>query len=140
MTVDRELLKRAAVGLLDAVAVEHGLGHQSSKANRYVLTSRDGTEVELMFEKNESSPANIWCLQSAAGTSLVSKLEPKSSPASKLRSETGKDGKLSYARHSALEHISQLGEADLVCFAPKTLQEFGQIIDRLLSVTRSDIR
>lgn len=139
MSADRSLMKLAAVGLLDAIGVEHELGHQSSKANRYILTSRDDTRIEIMIEKNEDSPLNLWCLQSAAGATLIVDLKPKVSPAAKLRRKRGKDGELLYGRHSALENMQQLGEADLICFAPETLQEFGQIIDRLRNVTALDL-
>jgi len=136
---DRGLLKRAIVGLLDVVAEEHPLGHQDSKAARYFLTTRSGATVEIMFEKNETSPPNLWCLDAAAGSSLISELDPSPSPRSDLWTKRGKSGKLLYGRHSALERMPQLGEADLVYFAPKTFQEVGKIIDRLLAVTAADL-
>jgi hypothetical protein len=36
--------------------------------------------------------------------------------------------------------MPQLGEADLACFAPATLQAVGKIMDRLLDVTAADLR
>ena len=48
-------------------------------------------------------------------------------------------GNLLYGRHSALEHTPHLGVADLVCFAPDTFQEVGEIIDQLLAVTAADL-
>jgi hypothetical protein len=35
--------------------------------------------------------------------------------------------------------MPQLGEADLVFFAPETFQEGGEIMDRLLSATGADL-
>jgi hypothetical protein len=136
---DRQLLKEGAVGLLTAIAEEHSLGHQSSKAARFVLTLHHGLKVEIMFEKNMTSPPNLWCLEKAAGPALIAKLKPKPSPASKLRTSHGPDGKVQYGRHSSLERMDQLGEADLVCFAPESFTEIGEIIDRLRSVTASDL-
>lgn len=64
-------IKRAILRLLDAVSDEHPLGHQPSKAARYVLLSRHAARVEIMFEKNADSPLNLWCRESAAGAALV---------------------------------------------------------------------
>lgn len=139
MMEDRQLLKDGAVGLLTAIAEEHPLGHQPGKAARFVLTSRHGVKVEIMFEKDEESPPNLWCLEKAAGPALIARLKPKPSPASKLRTSRGANGKFRYGRHSSLERMDQLGEADLVCFAPEFFAEIGEIIDRLRSVTASDL-
>jgi hypothetical protein len=139
MTSDRAFLKKAIVALLDAIAQEQSPGHQESKAGRYVLISNDGTPVEVMFEKNKNAPPNIWCLERAAGAALMRSVPCRRSPASDLRAARGKDGELLYGRHSALERMQQLGEADLVCFAPETLAHVGQIIDRLRSVTAADL-
>jgi hypothetical protein len=139
MTEDRQFIKDAAVGLLGAVAQEHRLGHQPSKAARFVLTSQHGTNVEIMLEKDERSPPNLWCLEKAAGAALIGKLRPRPSPARLLRTSLGPDGKPRYGRHSSLERMDQLGEADLVCFAPRSLAELGEIIDRLRSVTAADL-
>jgi hypothetical protein len=43
----------------------------------------------------------------------------------------GRDGKLNYGRHSALEKMPELGGADLVYFAPKDFTELGIILDYL---------
>jgi hypothetical protein len=136
---DRQLLKDGAVGLLTAIAEEHPLGHQPSKAARFILTSRHGVKVEIMFEKNMTVPPNLWCLEKAAGPALVTKLKPKRSPASALRTSRRADGTIQYGRHSSLERMDQLGDADLVYFAPKSFAEIGEIIDRLRNVTPSDI-
>jgi len=139
MTGDRQFIKDAAVALLGAIAKEPTLGHQAVKAARFVLTSRPGVDVEIMFDKNPKRPPNLWCLEKAAGAMLIGMLRPKRSPASLLRKRIGKDGKAEYGRHSALEPMAQLGDADLVCFAPQSLADLGAIIDRLRSVTAADL-
>lgn len=139
MIEDRDRLKSSLMALLDCIAAEHPLEHQDSKAQRYVLTSRHAQPIEIMFEKNDKSPPNLWCLTAAAGAGLQAEVPNKSSLSSKLRSEIGKKGTLQYGRHSALEHMPQLGEADLTCFAPTSFQQIGQIVDRLLNVTAADL-
>lgn len=139
MTVDRKVIKDATIGLLSAIAQEHPLGHQPNKAARFTLKSQHGVNVEVMFEKDDHSPPNLWCLEKAAGAALVSKLRPRSSPARLLRTTLGSDGRPQYGRHSSLERMKQLGDADLVCFSPQSLAELGEIIDRLRSVTAADL-
>ena len=58
--IDLTNLKRAIVMRLDCEAKEHSKGHQKSYANRYSMRSSDGALIELMFEKGEKSPANLW--------------------------------------------------------------------------------
>lgn len=139
MTEERQFLKEAAVGLLGAVAKEHPLGHQASKAARFLLKSRHGIDVEIMFEKNGGSPPNLWCLEKAAGAALTGKLRAKLLPAHLLRTSSGPDGKPQYGRHSSLEQMDQLGDTDLVRFAPESLAELGEIIDRLRNVSASEL-
>lgn len=127
---DRALIKTAAVALLDTLGKPHPLGHQSSKARRYVLSVPGGAPLEVMFEQNPESPPNLWVLASA-----VAGLTGRPSPAAKLRSEIGKDGQPNYGRHSALEKMPQLGEADLLCLAPSSLAELGQILDQLVAAS-----
>lgn len=127
---DRALIKAAATALLDTLGETHPLGHQASKARRYVLSVPGGTPLEVMFEQNPESPPNLWVLATAAAG-----LTGKPSPAAKLRSEIGKDGQPNYGRHSALEKMPQLGEADLLCLAPSSLAELGEILDHLLATS-----
>ena len=134
MNTDRAFLKKAILGLLASVAEERSPGHQEIKADRYVLISKDGIPVEIMFEKNDDAPPNLWCLERAAGEALIAALAPKRSPKVELWKKPDQ-----YGRHSALRVMPQLGEADLVCFNPGTLAQVGQIIDRLRSVTAADL-
>ena len=98
MSLDRTTLKAAAVALLDSLATEHPLGHQESKARRYILEAPGGTPLEIMFEQDEDSSANLWAHATAAGA-LVGRGNSK--PASDLWTKTGKNGPL-YGRHSSL--------------------------------------
>ena len=139
MTDDRDFLKAAVLAVLDATADEHAERHQASKAARYVLVSRHGVRVEIMFEKNPDSPANLWCLKTAAGSALIAAQRPTLSTASVLWTKRGKDGDLLYGRHSALERMGQLGGADLVCFKLTSMTYFGQIIDHLRDVTPAEL-
>ena len=130
MSTDRATIKSAAVALLDVLGEEHALKHQESKARRYTLTSPGGAPVEVMFEQNPESPPNLWVHAKAAMC-----LSGKPSPAAKLWTKCSKGGELLYGRHSALEKMPQLGDADLVCLAPTSVAELGEIIDQLLAAS-----
>ena len=67
MSLDKETLKVAAVALLDSLSEQHPLGHQNSKARRYVLLASGGTPLEVMFEQDAKSSANLWVHAKAAG-------------------------------------------------------------------------
>ena len=62
-TIDLKVLKNAIVLQLDREGEEHSKGHQDKFANRYTMRSSEGALVELMFEKGEKSPANLWVKQ-----------------------------------------------------------------------------
>lgn len=135
MSVDRLTLKSAAAALLDSLATEHPLGHQASKARRYILQAPGGTPLKIMFEQDEGSSANLWVHAATAGT-LASRGTPK--PASDLWAKTGKAGPL-YGRHSSLRPMPQLGDADLICFTPTKLAELGEILDQLIAASAARI-
>ena len=132
MSVDRTHLKSAIAAMLDVLATEHSLGHQEAYARRYVLTTRSGKRIELMFEQSPKSPANIWVEVSVAGSLTASGTKHRLSPASALYAKPGKGGDPQYGRHSALEMMPALGKADLICMQPGTLAEAGAILDHLL--------
>lgn len=132
MTVERATIRQAIASLLDVTGDEHTLGHQASKARRYIVSSAGGQQHEVMFEQNSKSPPNIWITVEAAGPLVGGGISQKQSPAASLRMTTGTTGKINYGRHSALEPMPELGDADLVCFAPKSLAEVGAILDQLL--------
>lgn len=136
MRLERETLKAAAVALLDSLAEKHPLGHQNTKARRYVLRAPGGTPLEIMFEQDAKSSANLWVHARATGPLAI---KGKSKPASALWTKTGKDGAPLYGRHSALEKMPQLGSSDLICFVPETLTDLGAILDQVLSASAARI-
>ncbi|MGN6306795.1 MAG: hypothetical protein ACTHNH_18390 [Mesorhizobium sp.] len=117
---------------MDALAAPHPLGHQQSKANRYVLPTRGGSHIELMLEKNEGVPLNIWVEKRHATKFMGGTIPCRESPASGLWASMGKNGNPNYGRHSALEHMSALSNADLLCLAPRNLEELGKMLDHLV--------
>jgi len=124
----RAELKNAIIARLDAVCEMHSLGHQASKARRYVFRGSNGATAELMFEQNDSVPANLWVLDSQVVSVVDNQIQSRRSPAAELYKKTGKNGNKLYGRHSALERMQQLGRADLICF---NLQSIAQL-DRIL--------
>lgn len=128
----RDQLKVAAEGLLGALAAPHPLGHQQSKASRYILATRRSFDIELMIEKNEGVPLNIWVEKRQAGKFVGGTVPCRESLALKLWTSIGKDGQPNYGRHSALEKMPALGNADLLCLAPRNLEELGRILDHLV--------
>ncbi len=132
MPVDRSHLKTAIAAMLDALAAEHPLGHQDAYARRYILTTRSGKRVEVMFEQSSKTPANLSIETRIAGALSTGAIKQRPSPASALYATPGKSGAPQYGRHSALEKMPDLGMADLTCLQPETLAEAGEIIDWLL--------
>jgi hypothetical protein len=130
--LNRAQLKSAAEAILDRLADEHPLGHQASKAGRYVLRTTGGSSIELMIEKNDTAPLNLWVERRHAEAFVGGAISCKPSPASSLRRTIGKDGRPNYGRHSALERMPVLGEADLLCIAPRSLEELGKLLDHLM--------
>ncbi len=128
----RKTLQDAAVALLESLAVAHPMGHQEKKANRYVLERKDGTTLEIMFEKNEESPPNIWTEDRFLRPFIGSSINCKPSPAALLYAKIGAGGKLLYGRHSSLRNMPRLGMADLIYATPRNLQELGRILDQLM--------
>lgn len=56
----RAALKQACLEVLEAACVMHPAGHQTKLAARYVLITKDGERIALMFEKGPNSSANLW--------------------------------------------------------------------------------
>jgi len=134
MPVDRSHLKSAMAAILDVLAEEHTVGHQDAYARRYILTTRSGRRIELMFEQSPKTPANLWIQSCVAGPLTTSGIKQRESLASSLYSAIGKNGDAHYGRHSALEKMPSLGKTDLICFQPESLAEAGRILDQLLAV------
>lgn len=135
-TIDLKVLKNAIVLQLDREGEEHSKGRQDKFANRYTMRSSEGALVELMFEKGEKSPANLWVKQCFVLELLEGDIPFTLSPASKLNQKVGRSGEVLYGRHSALKHMMQLGNADLVCFALRSMEDLKQILLVLKRVTK----
>ena len=130
MTKDE--LRRAILHRLDEVAVEHPAGHQGVYAARYLMRTRQGGSVELMFQKGLNSPPNLWVVERFVAELLDDEtFEFRRSPASALFTTKGKDGEPNYGRHSALKTMTQLSHADLVCIRLSTLGELDRIIQHI---------
>ncbi|WP_114011724.1 exonuclease domain-containing protein [Cohaesibacter intestini] len=114
----RMQLKAQIVQMLDAVAIEHPSGHQKTYANRYVLKASHGRPIEIMFEKGENTPANLWVL-----SRFVSSIEDGSIPFVSSKAGSG--------RHSALNTMSQLSHGDLTRFRLESVQDFRRIMSAL---------
>lgn len=135
MSTDRTVIKSAAVALLDALCEEHPVKHQDSKARRYMLVAPGGLPLEVMFERGPESRPNLWVLANVAGHLVGGAIPQTLSPGSKLWSKLGSDGQPVYGRHSALMKMPQLADADLICFAPDSLAQLGEILDQLLAAS-----
>lgn len=135
MSPDRALIKSAAIALFDAVGEMLPLGHQASKARRYVIAAPGAAPIELMFEQDAKSPPNVWITAETAGPLIGGTIQQAPSPASMLWTKTGKGGARLYGRHSALEKMSELGEADLIRLTPANLAQLGAILDQVLAAS-----
>lgn len=122
--------KKQIERLLDQAGREHRSKHQGVYANRYIIQVMGGVPFELMFEKGAKTPPNIWCLAKIADH--VTGVECEIDRADRLRQVPGQ-----YGRHSALEHMSQLANADLAKFLPKTLTEVRAIIDAIKTLSEN---
>ncbi len=122
--------KKQIERLLDQAGREHRSKHQGVYANRYVLQVMGGIPFEVMYEKGAKTPPNIWCLAKIADH--VTGVECEIDRAHRLRQIPGQ-----YGRHSALEHMSQLDNADLAKFVPKTLTEVRAIIDTIKALSEN---
>ncbi|KAA1233647.1 hypothetical protein FHL81_19890 [Agrobacterium tumefaciens] len=122
--------KKQVEKLLDQAGREHASKHQPSKANRYVIGVTGGFPFQVMYEKGAKTPPNIWCLANVADH--VTGVECEIDRADRLRQAPGQ-----YGRHSALEQMPQLANADLAKFVPKTLTEVRAIIDTIKALSEN---
>lgn len=99
-TVNPEIEKliKELLDLFDTFAVGHSVGHQPDKLNRYAI---EGSGLCFAFEKNYSSPANIWCPIKVKD--FVSGVKNKESPSSELWKFYNAKGELMYGRHGGLK-------------------------------------
>ncbi|WP_240661612.1 hypothetical protein [Nioella ostreopsis] len=128
----REDLKRACLNRLEEIAMEHPLGHQGKLAARYLLRRLDGDVIEIMFEKGPRSPANLWVGERFMRSLVDGPIPFRLSPARTLFAARTSDGRTLYGRHSALRPMRQLGTADLVCFALRSLADLELVLQALI--------
>jgi len=112
----RAALKQACLEVLDTACVMHPAGHQMKLAARYVLITKDGDRIALMFDKGPNSPANLWMLAAHAARIEHLGLPRRDYPAAELYAGTDDRGRPVYGRHSALRQMRELANADLVRF------------------------
>ncbi|KAB2744596.1 hypothetical protein [Brucella anthropi] len=122
--------KKQVEKMLDQAGREHRSRHQGVYANRYVIHVTGGVPFEVMYEKGAETPPNIWCLAKIADH--VTGVDCEINCADRLRQTP-----VQYGRHSALEHMPQLANADLVKFAPKTLTEVRVIINAIKGLSEN---
>lgn len=120
--------KKQVEKLLDQAGREHRSRHQGAYANRYVIQAMGGAPFEVVYEKGKTSPPNIWCLAKVADH--VSGVDCEIDSADRLWAKPGE-----YGRHSALQQMNQLENADLAKFVPKTLSDVRAIIDAIKSLS-----
>ncbi|MAM08906.1 MAG: hypothetical protein CML23_00290 [Rhizobiaceae bacterium] len=125
--------KKQIERLLDQAGREHRAKHQGVYANRYVIHVTGGVPFDVMYEKGAKTPPNIWCLAKVADH--VSGVECEIDSADRLRRIPGQ-----YGRHSALEKMPQLANADLAKFVPKTLTDVRTIIDAIKSLSENSVK
>ncbi|MFD1521525.1 hypothetical protein [Pseudonocardia yunnanensis] len=108
--------------------VRHGaLGRDNVKMSDW----RTGNGIVFAYE-NETG--KLWTPGDPALRALTATVSSVVYPAAKLWTGTGRDGTPLYGRHSALRSIHELGEADLIRFAPATMAEAARILNTLLSM------
>jgi hypothetical protein len=142
LSLDREALKRVALEILNEIGSAHPIGHQPVKVARYVIAvpRGKGAEIEVMFEKDPADPPHFWITEEAAGILAGGSIKQTKYPSGDLRKERGKDGTPLYGRHSALEKMPQLGEADLIRFTPDNVSELGAIIGQIVAASIAGLR
>lgn len=133
----RAELKAACLALLDTVAMEHPAGH-GKLAARYILRSQNDDRIELMFERDAKSRANLWLARDRAGDLLNTGIEFRAYPASDLYQATEPGGKTSYGRHAALRSMRDLANADLVRFTIERAEQMEALLANLTSDVASN--
>ena len=129
MTISREALKSACTLELDARGERHP-AESNFYSGRYVLETYSG-RVALMLEKGSKGPAHIW-LPSRVTAHLASPTgREKSYPASELWTKMNQDGELTYGRHSGLQAMPELENANLTRITLETVQELRDILSDL---------
>lgn len=128
--------KNELLALFDTFAVEHSSGHQPVKLNRYAI---EGSGLCFAFEKNYSSPANIWCpIKVKDFVSGVKK--NRESPSSELWKFYNAKGELMYGRHGGLKKMKELRDADLIVFSTETSEEGKRVVEAIKKAAAAGIK
>lgn len=127
----RAELKAACLALLDQQCVEHPAGHQSKLAARYILVSRSGERIPIMFEKAPNLAAQLW-LRAEHALRLGKVLgETRSYLANALYSEKDEKGRPIYGRHAALKAMRDMANANLVRLEIEQIEQLEQVIEAI---------
>lgn len=126
----RDDMKAACIAVLDEAALEHPAGHTGS-VGRYVLRSKVGDRIEILFEKRGKGRSKLWIAQQHAGALLDAGMELRTYPASDIYKSSEDGGHLSYGRHSALKSMRGLANADLVRFTINQVEQVEVILAKL---------
>lgn len=128
---DRKALKNSCLELLDSVAVEHPAGHQFKLAARYVIISRAGERIGLMFEKHESVPAQIWLARHFGKGLLGCEIPVREYNAEQLYAISDAEIEPAYGRHAALKSMRDLANVDLLRFTVESRAQLERIVSHL---------
>jgi len=94
--------------------------------------ARTPARIEIMFEKSQSRPANLWIDRRHAGQLLSAGIDFREYPAA--ATDLIVDGKPRYSRHSALAPMRGLRDADLVRFRLDAPEHIRTVISGLMSL------
>lgn len=130
-TYKRDDLKRACLAALDAAAVEHPARHQGKLAARYVLHTRRGAVLDLMFDKGPKTPAHLWVIREAGEAMIDTGIRYRLSLATDTYATLDAEGRPRYGRHSALKSMRKLANAALICFTIEREAEIQRLLERL---------
>lgn len=128
--LEREKLKDSCLAILDIEGIEHPAGHSKLVA-RYILRSENDNRIELMFERDEKSRANLWLSKAHAQGLLGSGIEQRSYPASDLYQRQEGGNKEVYGRHAGLKVMRDLAHTDLERFTLTSSDQMMKIIRHL---------
>ena len=73
--MSRDMLVASCLALLDQVATEHPAGHQGKLSARFIIRSRSGERVGLMFEKGGRTKPYLWAALAHASDLLEADVE-----------------------------------------------------------------
>ncbi len=128
--LERAELKAACLAILDVAAVEHPAGHAKIVA-RYILRSQNDERIEMMFERDDKSRANLWLAKDHTIGLLNGDIEVRSYPAADLYQVSEPGGKIAYGRHAGLKVMRDLANVDIERFTITSVGEIEVIIDHL---------